>query len=70
MVANRELQKLENWKLEEKCSYFQFPKPRNWKLEVSPIGDFQFPVSRRANKNTTRDPRALRAREIAKGARL
>lgn len=67
MVANRELQKLENWKLEEKWNHFQFPKPRNWKLEVSPIGDFQFPVSRQANK-TTRDLRALRARDEARRA--
>lgn len=62
MVASRQLQKLENWKLERFFFYFQFPKPRNWKLEVSPIGDFQFPVSRRTNK-TTRDQRPLRARE-------
>ncbi len=68
MVQSNTLQKLENWKLEEKRSYLQFPKPRNWKLEVSPIGDFQFPVSRRANKNTTRDQRALRARNEAKAA--
>jgi hypothetical protein len=68
MVANKKLQKLENWKLEEKCSYFQFPKPRNWKLEVSPIGDFQFPVSRQANKNQPRDHRALRARNEARRA--
>ena len=40
MVASNELQKLENWKLEGFFFYFQSPKPRNWKLEVSPIGDF------------------------------
>jgi hypothetical protein len=65
MVASNDLQKLENWKLEEFFFQFQSPKPRNWKLEVSPIGDFQFPVSRQANK-TTRDQRALRARETAR----
>ena len=67
MVASNDLQKLENWKLERFFFHFQSPKPRNWKLEVSPIGDFQFPVSRQANK-TTRDQRALRAREMGRRA--
>lgn len=67
MVASKHLQKLENWKLEGFFFHFQFPKPRNWKLEVSPIGDFQFPVSRRTNK-TKPDQRALQAREEARRA--
>lgn len=67
MVASRHLQKLENWKLEGFFFHFQFPKPRNWKLEVSPIGDFQFPVSRRTDK-ITRDLRAFAARETARRA--
>jgi hypothetical protein len=61
MVANKELQKLENWKLERFPFFFQSPKARNWKLEVSPIGDFQFPVSRQANKNHSARDEARRA---------
>ena len=67
MVASNELQKLENWKLEGFFFYFQSPKPRNWKLEVSPIGDFQFPVSRQTNKST-RDQRRFHERETARRA--
>jgi len=61
MVASNDLQKLENWKLEEFFFKFQSSKPRNWKLEVSPIGDFQFPVCRQANKNHSARDEARRA---------